>query len=66
MAKKPEKYDAELIRRMLGGAASAKPDGVEKQLPVSELKEGMLLLESVMTPSGQMLLKGPSTLNKLH
>jgi response regulator RpfG family c-di-GMP phosphodiesterase len=59
MAQQPAKYDIGLIEKMLGGttAQSLPSHPAESKCSVHELRPGMILLDNIVTESGQLLLK---------
>ncbi len=56
MATQPAKYDVDIIARMVG-AQSRPVNQSEQLLPLHELRPGMILLDDIITETGQLLLK---------
>lgn len=65
MLTQPAKYDITLIRRMLGkNSSSVAMSTTERALPVTSLQAGMVVLDDVLSRSGQLLLRAQSTLSE--
>jgi response regulator RpfG family c-di-GMP phosphodiesterase len=64
MATQPSKYDVDIISRMVG-AQSRPADQSEQLLPLHELRPGMILLDDIITETGQLLLKADFVLTDI-
>ncbi len=64
MATQPAKYDVDLIARMVG-AQSRPTDQSEQLLPLHDLRPGMVLLDDIITETGQLLLKADFVLTEV-
>jgi hypothetical protein len=65
MLTQPSKYDVTLIRRMLGENSSSDAlSTTERALTVTSLQPGMVVLDDVVSRSGQLLLRAESTLSE--
>lgn len=64
MRKTPARYDGELIEVMLGLRPTATPAGDEHVVGLNELRPGMVILDDVVTESGQFLMKAGYTLTE--
>ena len=64
MLQYPSKYDVELIHHVLGDAAQKRKLGSEMRLLISDLKDGMLTLQDILTVGNQNLLSSNITLTR--
>lgn len=64
MSTQPAKYDVDLITRMMGAQPRPTDQG-EQLLPLHELRPGMVLLDDIITETGQLLLKADFVLTEV-
>jgi response regulator RpfG family c-di-GMP phosphodiesterase len=64
MAEQPDRYDCELIHLMLGDVTPTRDVGPRRFVSVDELEPGMLVLDDIITVTGQSLIRSGVSLTE--